>query len=113
MKRRLISVRAGNKLRMLYMNFSRRDCIYMREGDHTFAQDVEADATPANASDAGAPIATQTSSVKVPKLKIIFVTGEDPIYVIEFFRVFLAEYPRAELEICGMMIDQAFHENIM
>ncbi len=44
------------------------------------------------------------------RLKVLFVTEDDPLYVIRFFDVFLAEYPRAEFEICGITIDRAFHE---
>jgi methionyl-tRNA formyltransferase len=43
-------------------------------------------------------------------LRVFFVTEEDPLYVIWFFDVFFAEYPREEFEICGITIDRAFHE---
>src|SRR5712691_5806904 len=46
------------------------------------------------------------------KLTIFLITEEDPIYVIEFFRIFFSEHPRAELELCGITIDQPFHESI-
>lgn len=46
----------------------------------------------------------------LPKLRVLFVTEDDPLYVIRFFDIFFAEYPREELEICGITIDRAFHE---
>lgn len=45
-----------------------------------------------------------------PKLKLFFVTEEDPLYVIRFFDIFFAEYPRDEFDICGITIGRAFHE---
>jgi methionyl-tRNA formyltransferase len=48
--------------------------------------------------------------VLLPKLRVLFVTEDDPLYVIRFFDIFFAEYPREELEICGITIDRAFHE---
>jgi methionyl-tRNA formyltransferase len=44
------------------------------------------------------------------KLRVFFVTEEDPLYVIRFFEVFFAEYPQAEFRISGITIDQPFHE---
>jgi methionyl-tRNA formyltransferase len=46
------------------------------------------------------------------KLRVMFVTEDDPLYVIQFFDVFLAEYPRESIEICGITIDRAFHESL-
>jgi hypothetical protein len=46
------------------------------------------------------------------KLRLLFVTEEDPLYVIRFFDIFFAEYPRNEFEICGITVDRAFHEPI-
>jgi methionyl-tRNA formyltransferase len=48
-----------------------------------------------------------------PKLKVFVITEEDPIYVIEFFRVFFSEYPASEFDLCGIMIDQPFHESLV
>lgn len=48
----------------------------------------------------------------LPKLRVLLVTEDDPLYVIRFFDIFFAEYPREELEICGITIDRAFHEPI-
>jgi methionyl-tRNA formyltransferase len=44
------------------------------------------------------------------KLKLLFVTEDDPLYVIRLFDVFFQEYPAGLLEICGITIDRAFHE---
>jgi methionyl-tRNA formyltransferase len=43
-------------------------------------------------------------------LKILFITEDDPLYVIQFFDVFFKEYPKDELEIIGVTVDRAFHE---
>jgi len=45
-------------------------------------------------------------------MRVFFVTAEDPIYVIEFFKVFFSEYPTQTLDVCGVTIDQPFHEPI-
>ena len=44
----------------------------------------------------------------LPKLRVLFVTEDDPLYVIRFFDIFFAEYPREKLEICGITIDRRF-----
>jgi methionyl-tRNA formyltransferase len=59
------------------------------------------------ASDTTAQIVTTA-----PKLKIFLITEDDPIYVIEFFRIFFSEHPTAELELCGITIEHPFHESI-
>src|SRR5690242_18964425 len=46
------------------------------------------------------------------RLRILFVTEDDPLYVIRFFEVFLAEYPTQSMEICGITIDRPWHEPI-
>jgi methionyl-tRNA formyltransferase len=45
-------------------------------------------------------------------LRVLFVTEDDPLYVIQFFDVFLTEYPRDEIEIVGITVADAFHEPI-
>ena len=45
------------------------------------------------------------------KLRVFFVTQDDPFYVARFFEVFFAEYPREELELVGMTIGRAFRES--
>ncbi|MBX3373235.1 MAG: hypothetical protein KF817_05320 [Phycisphaeraceae bacterium] len=44
------------------------------------------------------------------RLRILFVTEDDPLYVIRFFEVFLAEYPRDAFDLVGITIQDAFHE---
>jgi len=46
-------------------------------------------------------------------LRILIVTEDDPLYVIRFFEVFFAEYPREEFEIIGVVVQDAFHEPIL
>lgn len=45
-------------------------------------------------------------------LRLLFVTEDDPLYVIRFFEVFFAEYPRDQIEIVGVSVQDAFHEPI-
>lgn len=45
-------------------------------------------------------------------LRVFFVTEEDPLYVIRFFDIFLAEYRCEEIEISGITIDRPFHEPV-
>lgn len=44
------------------------------------------------------------------KLRVLFVTEDDPLYVIRFFEVFFREYPAEAIEVCGITIDRPFHE---
>ncbi|MCA9304837.1 MAG: hypothetical protein KC996_12005 [Phycisphaerales bacterium] len=44
------------------------------------------------------------------KLRVLFVTEDDPLYVIRFFEVFFNEYPGDEIEIAGVSVQEAFHE---
>ena len=46
-----------------------------------------------------------------PKLRIHFVTEDDPLYVIEFFETFFTKYPRGAFEIIGMSIQEPFNES--
>lgn len=48
--------------------------------------------------------------VRPAKLRVLFVTEDDPLYVIQFFAVLFDAYPRSEIEICGITIGQAFNE---
>jgi methionyl-tRNA formyltransferase len=47
-----------------------------------------------------------------PALRLLFVTEDDPLYVVRFFEVFLAEYPQDEIEIVGVSIKNAFGESL-
>ena len=44
-------------------------------------------------------------------MRVLFITEDDPLYVIHFFDVFLAEYPRDELDIVGITVCRAFAES--
>ncbi len=44
------------------------------------------------------------------RLRVVFITEDDPIYVIRFFEVFFEEYPRTEFDLCAITIDAAFRE---
>jgi methionyl-tRNA formyltransferase len=44
------------------------------------------------------------------RLRVLFVTEDDPLYVIRFFEVFFREYPADAIEVCGITIDRPFHE---
>lgn len=46
------------------------------------------------------------------RLKVLFITEDDPLYVIRFFEVFFAEYPRDEFNICAITVADVFHEPI-
>lgn len=43
-------------------------------------------------------------------LRLLFVTEDDPLYVIRFFEVFFEEYPKEQIEIVGVSVQEAFHE---
>lgn len=45
------------------------------------------------------------------KLRVLMVTEDDPLYVVRFFEVFFAEFPRDQFELLGVTIDSAFHES--
>jgi methionyl-tRNA formyltransferase len=44
------------------------------------------------------------------KLRVLFITEDDPLYVIRLFEVFFREYPADTIEVCGITIDRPFHE---
>ena len=64
----------------------------------------------AAAEQRGEPVTGDRPTPEMARLRILFVTEDDPLYVIRFFDVFFAEYPGDEFEICGITIDRAFHE---
>src|SRR5258708_30865904 len=59
-----------------------------------------------------APTPRDKCRQKLQKLRVFFVTEEDPLYVIRFFEIFFAEYPHEEIDISGITIDRPFHEPI-
>jgi len=46
-----------------------------------------------------------------PKLRIHFVTEDDPLYVIKFFETFFAVYPRETFELTVISIQEPFNES--
>lgn len=48
---------------------------------------------------------------RAPKLRLYFVTEDDPLYVARFFETFLLEYPRHEFHLSGITIQNAFNES--
>lgn len=46
------------------------------------------------------------------KLRVLVVTEDDPLYVVKFFEVFFAEWPRDRFDVVGITISEAFHEPI-
>jgi methionyl-tRNA formyltransferase len=49
-------------------------------------------------------------SVSSP-LRIHFITEDDPLYVVEFFEEFFSLYPREEMSVVGMSIQEPFNES--
>ena len=92
------------------MNLSTSDSAHTLDNERMFASDQGQSLQ--RADDRDAFDTTAKAADTAPKLTIFLITEEDPIYVIEFFRVFFAEYPMAELELCGITIEQPFHESI-
>jgi methionyl-tRNA formyltransferase len=52
------------------------------------------------------------SSKEQPRLRVVIITEDDPLYVIRFFEVFFAQLPRHEFEIAAITISRAFHESL-
>ncbi len=49
----------------------------------------------------------------VSPLRVLLVTENDPLYVRQFFDIFFAELPRAEVELVGVTVSRAFHEPLL
>ena len=49
---------------------------------------------------------------KRDKISVLFITEDDPLYVIQFFDVFFKEYTRENIEVIGITVVEAFHEPI-
>ncbi|MGM0585902.1 MAG: methionyl-tRNA formyltransferase [Pseudomonadota bacterium] len=56
------------------------------------------------------PLSLPSHEAAAKPLRVLIVTEDDPLYVIEFFRVFLADAKPDELNLLGITIDRAFHE---
>jgi methionyl-tRNA formyltransferase len=100
----------GRALAGLEMNLSTRHSEHRLDDDRASipgpGQSLE------RADDRDAPDTSAPPAATSPKLTIFLITEDDPIYVIEFFRVFFSEHPTAELKLCGITIEQPFHESI-
>jgi methionyl-tRNA formyltransferase len=92
------------------MNLSTSPSVHMLNNERVPAPGPGQSLKRANGRDA--PDTTAQGEGTSRKLTIFLITEEDPIYVIEFFRVFFSEYPTTELELCGITIEQPFHESI-
>jgi methionyl-tRNA formyltransferase len=71
------------------------------------------DRTPAVSRNGTANVSCAASAIAPwprAKIRVLFVTEDDPLYVIQFFNVFFDIYPRDEIEICGLTIGRPFHE---
>jgi methionyl-tRNA formyltransferase len=68
-------------------------------------------ATPSNSSAVSKQAKLVTVMSLARRLRVHFVTEDDPFYVIRFFEVFLEEYPRDEFEISGVTIQAPFRES--
>ena len=44
-------------------------------------------------------------------MRVLFITEDDPLYVVHFFDVFFREYPRDEIEVVGITICRPFDES--
>lgn len=49
---------------------------------------------------------------KRDKISVLFITEDDPLYVIQFFDVFFKEYSRENIDVIGITVVDAFHEPI-
>jgi methionyl-tRNA formyltransferase len=54
---------------------------------------------------------TPAEQAQAEPMRLVFVTEDDPLYVIHFFDVFFREYPRDELQIVGITVSPAFDES--
>jgi methionyl-tRNA formyltransferase len=45
------------------------------------------------------------------RLRVLFITEDDPLYVVEFFDSFLDAYPRERVEVAGITVSRAFNES--
>lgn len=57
-----------------------------------------------------AALANMPEQSAAKKLRILFVTQDEPIYVARFFEIFFQEYDPLTFEICGIVTLRAFHE---
>jgi methionyl-tRNA formyltransferase len=100
----------GRALQVLEMNLSTSHSVHMLNDNRVSAPGPGQSLK--RSDDGDAPDTTAQAAVTSRKLTIFLVTEDDPIYLTEFFRVFFSEHPTAELELCGITVEQPFHESI-
>src|ERR1051325_8898605 len=89
----------------------RRDTTGVVRADGKFPRLVDSERPPRAPAEMRAGFRSPIAPVRRPaKMRVLFVTGDDPLYVVQFFEVFFQIYPRSEIDICGITIDRAFHE---
>jgi methionyl-tRNA formyltransferase len=75
-----------------------------------FPRLLDSERLPRSSTEMPAECRSPIARVRPEKLRVLFVTEDDPLYVIQFFDVFFDIYPRSEIEICGITIGRVFHE---
>lgn len=61
-------------------------------------------------SETGAALTSKPEHRAAKKLRVLFVTQDEPIYVARFFHIFFREYDPLTFELCGIVTLRAFHE---
>jgi methionyl-tRNA formyltransferase len=56
-------------------------------------------------------VTTDGKRTSTGRLRVHIITEDDPLYVIRFFDVFFAEYPRDEFDVLGITIARPFRES--
>ena len=89
---------------------SRRDATVMSRADDRWPRLVDSERPTHARAEMRAGNGSPIAAAQPAKMRVLFVTEDDPLYVIQFFDVFFDIYPRSEIEICGITIGRAFHE---
>lgn len=89
---------------------SRRVTTGVVRADGKILRLVDRERPPRAAAEMRAGSRSAIAPVRPSKMRVLFVTEDDPLYVVQFFEVFFEIYPRSEIEICGITIGRAFHE---
>jgi methionyl-tRNA formyltransferase len=53
------------------------------------------------------------SAAAPERLRVLFITEDDPMYVLRFFESFFAQMPADEFDIVGITVSRAFHEPLL
>jgi methionyl-tRNA formyltransferase len=91
---------------------SRRETMGIIRANEKFPRLIDSERTALAPAEIRAGYRSPIASARPAKIRVLFVTEDDPLYVIQFFDVFFDIYPRSEIEICGITIGRAFHEPI-